>query len=1239
MNARPAGCLFTRNMDGSGSERWSQQLMEGSQDFTWLGGSQEPQRSIGVSGVTVVRPTAVSWSHGAMGRGGGARMPPTQPSLQQPALLPDPRDVTLARDIRVGLHTILSVMSSVPEQLKEVGVEMGRVVQCHQQEQQREPYHHEETRKVIRDTGDTLHALLTGLQEAVTRVREGQDQGASLQKEAMKKHDKQMDELIKGMERLGWRGSEQQGQEEQDEEEERRAHRERERLQEALTETKKEMRRQVRRLKAAATGRTASIEKSVEDLQEGVVKVRETLEEVRGLVASPLDSKDNSGGCSVSPAASSLRQMVASTRTGLDEVLASIRGVEQVLSGLSSHLFADISQAVRDALQQHSVILRANNNGGATCSSHPNSSISVSPTQRIFSAHRPVLPLNESFSLCQTSPVAHVSPITQVPPLDTHTTTTITTTSTHQAISTSTSDSSLHQLHHHHHHTPQQPPTSDSVHHPQTAPPPPHSTARNHSRPHPQPVNTRVDQPHRVNSNRAALPPQRPQQMNPHHSKPSQSQQLHPTAPRPQQSSARHSHSQHFNPRASHPQHLSSRPSVPQQTQPRPPRPQQPQARPPQLTQCHPQLKLRPQLPQQVTLRTLKPQQGNTDTHSSQRINIRVARVQKATPPKTGPPQQTQQARSVSNEVYSTSQPSQHPQPPSQPQHAACKQCPPSQQNSIPVSTQHYHNLRPRPRPHHYTAPKARSQPQQMKIVRPQSPPPQHKSIKKAPHFQHNHLPPQDNNLKKAPQHQHNHPPQHKNIQKAPQHQHNHLPSPPPPQQQHNNLKNGPQHQYSPTPPTQHSQHHQHNPTRVEPQHNKVRVTTVRRCIFKAAQSRPSQQHTSNCHTGPPQQYITNSPFTQQGRSTPHHGSTTQSTLLTSTPKPTCQPQPQTTAWGNQYPSSNPNTPGQWSQQEDDFNAGGILVDHEEIVTTSFDEGRPGNEEQEAEEEEEEEAENNDTSNRQVCLQCNPSRHCDNDAGVECQGDGDAGEGTEEGTAGGGRDCFSSASCELEWASTQRFTPQNTYPLVKFVSDGDGKDALDYDTTSTEDSPVMSPRNTLASLGGSPPPTGAPPSDPATQRQTRDMFSDSTRNAPQPNTGPTHHTFPRHVPAASVPRTVAVAAVAPSTPLPTGPEVTPNRSTTPWRVVVSSGMHGGKTTTTNSRTQTTPAVFQVNSTSAPVTGMKRRYLEEAREGKEQQEGSCGRTKRFLMSFSTPVPHLVLMSSSKGRLRANLADIV
>ena len=85
---------------------------------------------------------------------------------------------------RVGLHTILSVMSSVPEQLKEVVAEVGRATQ---QEHQREPNSHEETRKVITDTGDTLHTLLTGLQEAVTHLKEEQDQATALQKEALKK--------------------------------------------------------------------------------------------------------------------------------------------------------------------------------------------------------------------------------------------------------------------------------------------------------------------------------------------------------------------------------------------------------------------------------------------------------------------------------------------------------------------------------------------------------------------------------------------------------------------------------------------------------------------------------------------------------------------------------------------------------------------------------------------------------------------------------------------------------------------------------------------------------------------------------------------------------------------------------------------------------------------------------------------------------------------------------------------
>lgn len=50
-------------------------------------------------------------------------------------------------------------------------------------------------------------------------------------------------------------------------------------------------------------------------------------------------------------------------------------------------------------------------------------------------------------------------------------------------------------------------------------------------------------------------------------------------------------------------------------------------------------------------------------------------------------------------------------------------------------------------------------------------------------------------------------------------------------------------------------------------------------------------------------------------------------------------------------------------------------------------------------------------------------------------------------------------------------------------------------------------------------------------------------------------------------------------------------------------------------------------------------MEENKKEQQQGEASCVRAKRFLVSFPTPGPRLVLVSSGKRRLRANLANTV
>ncbi|KAK7068383.1 hypothetical protein SK128_007967 [Halocaridina rubra] len=75
-----------------------------------------------------------------------------------------PGDLILARDIRFVLHTILTIMRELPDQLKELSNEIGRNSQ--------QP---EETNKLIKDTSEQLQGLVVGLENKLTLLLDNKE--------------------------------------------------------------------------------------------------------------------------------------------------------------------------------------------------------------------------------------------------------------------------------------------------------------------------------------------------------------------------------------------------------------------------------------------------------------------------------------------------------------------------------------------------------------------------------------------------------------------------------------------------------------------------------------------------------------------------------------------------------------------------------------------------------------------------------------------------------------------------------------------------------------------------------------------------------------------------------------------------------------------------------------------------------------------------------------------------------
>ncbi|KAK3879512.1 hypothetical protein Pcinc_015922 [Petrolisthes cinctipes] len=364
------------------------------------------------SALTTLRPPPV-WSQGSSdgrtGRSGAAAEGGGSWGGSGHANAPpyfDVRDLNLARDIRFGLHTILSVMREVPEVVREVGRDVGKV--------SREP---EITRTLITDTSQQLSTLITTLQGDMAALP---SRPHTIQEEQMRKFLEEIE---------GWRIKEEAKRQEEVERVRRETEEQVERVRTEILQQMERMRDETEIVREKAAHqvekvRDETIQKVVVRIQEemvlGVKKMQEQmvtnskLEEVVGKLQYDVTQLSQTLSQQTQELTAALhlhlrtppppppppsQEYLHTIENRLDQMEINMKKLDGSLSTFPTILLSKLTQVMREMFQQY----------------HPSITPTVSPTySTAFPHHRPVQLLHEG--LCQVSPVAQVSPIAQVTP-------------------------------------------------------------------------------------------------------------------------------------------------------------------------------------------------------------------------------------------------------------------------------------------------------------------------------------------------------------------------------------------------------------------------------------------------------------------------------------------------------------------------------------------------------------------------------------------------------------------------------------------------------------------------------------------------------------------------------------------------------------------------------------------------------------------------------------------------------
>ncbi|XP_069166518.1 uncharacterized protein [Procambarus clarkii] len=381
--------LFTRdynNSNNTSSERWCQQL-EGTQEWTpQVYGSQDSQR---ISSLTYRPPPPIGSSsqggnsgQGGGGGQGGGRAPPAPP-LPHP---PDIRDLTLARDIRFGLHTILCVMQKLPDEVKEACREVSRA-----------SLQPEVTRGLIADTSNKLQQLVSDLQDKLTHLHATHNDQHSLSEE-------ELGVLVSKVEGAVSHGGQQH-------------------VAAIRANITNDLRRHLKKMRDSLQ-ELSRVEPAVKNLEEHFTQVAETITSsvvdlktnVEDLKTSVMDLKTNVADLKTGVAELKHIQQEHPNPPGMDLDLAYQPSFDQVetsikeLSGKLSTFTKEVTAHFSQAIQEMGQV------GGVASSTISTNTRLISPVHGVFSNHRPIFPLAECGHRRQVSPVAHVSPVPQVSP-------------------------------------------------------------------------------------------------------------------------------------------------------------------------------------------------------------------------------------------------------------------------------------------------------------------------------------------------------------------------------------------------------------------------------------------------------------------------------------------------------------------------------------------------------------------------------------------------------------------------------------------------------------------------------------------------------------------------------------------------------------------------------------------------------------------------------------------------------
>lgn len=385
--------LYTRSGRDASSEKWSQQFMSDSQDWgTQFFNSQDIQRPS--AALSDRYPPFMQQNSSQSSTRGGTVI--SGRSASQPGGVKG--DVYLAREIRFGLHTILSVMRELPSRLKDI----NEVLRVSQQS--------EETNCLIKETSEKLEGLVLGLEKKLTALLESKENSDVLQQEANEK----LTNIIVSLETKVT--------------ETLKSIKIKEILQESLSEHSFQLRTIISEVVRDLTSQSKENEQNILEEQRNAArkevhrelkKFHEVYNDLKSLLQNSVDERMTSIHDDVTKLCGKvsdhekamhsftmeMKSLGNEKHSDLDEqlqgsfkeVLYLLNCINNKMTVLPQKIRVELSQAVNDVVQNIHI------------PSGVSASQNVSPSEWM-SQHRPMMPFSQRFLRSQVSPIAQVRP-------------------------------------------------------------------------------------------------------------------------------------------------------------------------------------------------------------------------------------------------------------------------------------------------------------------------------------------------------------------------------------------------------------------------------------------------------------------------------------------------------------------------------------------------------------------------------------------------------------------------------------------------------------------------------------------------------------------------------------------------------------------------------------------------------------------------------------------------------------